>query len=274
VPGTFGTGTIPATGAGTRMMWYPAKAALHAGRVDGNQWNDANVGEHSVAFGPDTKASNFAATAMGNNTTAASNHSLSLGRWNDANTSQDNTLLVVGNGSNPAAGGSRSDALVLDQSGNLEISGSLIENSDRRLKEQIQPLGKGTLGKLGEIRPVRFRFKNERTHPAGQQLGLVAQDVQKEFTALVSEGTDGDLSVSYSKFTAVLLKGLQEQQSQIEGQRTRIEKQQATIDSLRTRLQQIESLQKRVARLEAQSGRRTAQPVSNTPAPEPPKRKE
>ena len=36
VPGTFGTGSIPASGEGVRMMWYPAKAAFRVGRVIGN----------------------------------------------------------------------------------------------------------------------------------------------------------------------------------------------------------------------------------------------
>src|SRR6056297_788060 len=62
VPGTFGPTTpadsIPAAGAGTRLMWYPAKAAFRAGRVglfkDGTQWNATKVGDYSVAFGVDT----------------------------------------------------------------------------------------------------------------------------------------------------------------------------------------------------------------------------
>lgn len=46
--GEFGTGVIPVEGAGTRMMWYPAKAAFRAGQIglnkDGTQWNNSNVG--------------------------------------------------------------------------------------------------------------------------------------------------------------------------------------------------------------------------------------
>jgi len=44
--GTFGEGGIPAEGEGTRLMWYPGKAAFRAGRVLGveGQWDDTNVG--------------------------------------------------------------------------------------------------------------------------------------------------------------------------------------------------------------------------------------
>jgi len=308
--GTFdGSGSIPATGGGTRMMWYPDKAAFRAGRVglgsSGDEWNDGNVGKESVAFGVNTTASGEgavamgrfttasgegatatgfeaeasgiyatamgstpnasgfsstamglgttasaeAATALGQFTTAATVASLSIGIYNDANRGNDDgdpstgPLFVVGNGEP----GTFSDALVLGGGGNMTIAGTLTEDSDRRLKEQIQPLGEGTLKKLGEIRPVRFRFKNERTHPSGEQLGLIAQDVRKEFPALVSEGSGGTLSVSYSKLTAVLLKGLQEQQG-------RIEAQQKEIDALRSanaaQEEKIGALEQRLSALE------------------------
>ena len=49
--GEFGvTGVIPATGAGTRMMWYPTKAAFRVGYVDGTQWDDGNIGDYSTAL--------------------------------------------------------------------------------------------------------------------------------------------------------------------------------------------------------------------------------
>src|SRR5437773_7540934 len=51
--GTFGSGVIPVTGPGVRLMWYPRKAAFRAGRV-GTQWDDANVGDFSVALGENT----------------------------------------------------------------------------------------------------------------------------------------------------------------------------------------------------------------------------
>lgn len=346
VPGTYledGTenDSIPAEGAGTRLMWYSAKAAFRAGRVGvgptkGDVWDADSVGSGSVAFGVDTKASGtdatamgyrttasgvtatamgetttasadhgtamgslttasgeiatamgskttaegpvtlatgiettasgfvatamgnqtiasgYAATAMGRKTTAATDQSLSIGQCNSANQSEDATLLVIGNGTYSGGNVSgvcddRSDALVLDESGNLTISGTLTENSDRRLKTQIEPLGSGTLQKLGELRPVRFEFRNQKTHPSGTQVGLIAQDVRKEFPALVSKGSGGYLSLAYPKMAAVLLKGIQEQQTTVEQQRARIE-------SLKARVDRLERLRKRVAKLESRSG--------------------
>ncbi|WP_263792507.1 hypothetical protein [Salinibacter sp.] len=87
VPGNLNFTTpadsIPAEGAGTRLMWYPAKAAFRAGRVgrnkDGTQWDAAKVGTYSTAFGVDTKASSFAATAMGTQTTASGPDATAMG---------------------------------------------------------------------------------------------------------------------------------------------------------------------------------------------------
>ncbi len=344
VPGTSrpenpNNSSIPATGSGTRMMWFPSKAAFRAGKVglkrDGAQWNPSKVGFYSTAFGVDTEASADAATAMGRQTTASgksatamgrettaegpratamgwkttadgisstamgrstkasgatttamgfgttasgtlaiamgdettasgntatamgertiasSPTSLSIGSYNQANRLVDGTLFVVGNGNSRT----RSDAMRLDENGNLTISGRLNQNSDRRLKTDIQSLGDSILSKLTELRPVRYEFRNQQTHPSGQHIGLLAQDVRKEFPRLVSEGAGGYLSLAYPKLSAVLVKGLQEQQAQIERQKTQLAEKEEQIDQLRAQQQEIEQ---RLTALESSTPSRAA----------------
>jgi len=77
--GTFGSGSIPATGGGTRMMFYPGNAAFRAGNVSGTQWDDANIGNYSTAMGDSTTASGLYSTAMGQNTIASGSRSTALG---------------------------------------------------------------------------------------------------------------------------------------------------------------------------------------------------
>ncbi len=73
-------GDPPATGAGTRMMWYPDKAAFRAGYVDGTQWDKASIGPYSFASGYNTIASgSLHAFASGGSTTASENYSIALG---------------------------------------------------------------------------------------------------------------------------------------------------------------------------------------------------
>ena len=91
--GATGIGAIPTTGAGTRMMWYPRRAAFRAGGINGVQWDDANIGDYSfasgnnniangaysTAFGLINTASGFGSTSFGNSTTASGDGSVSMG---------------------------------------------------------------------------------------------------------------------------------------------------------------------------------------------------
>lgn len=78
--GTYGSGaTMGSPGAGTRMVWYPNKAAFRAGYVNGTQWDDANIGTYSVAMGGDTTASGLASTAMGDATIASGSVATAMG---------------------------------------------------------------------------------------------------------------------------------------------------------------------------------------------------
>ncbi len=82
VTGTFDSGQDidnEITGAGTRMFFYPRKAAFRAGYVAGNQWNNSNIGDYSVAMGLSTIASGDESTAMGLWTTASGNVSTAMG---------------------------------------------------------------------------------------------------------------------------------------------------------------------------------------------------
>jgi hypothetical protein len=101
--GSFGAGTIPVSGAGTRMMFYPRKAAFRAGRVFGNQWDDANIGEDSTATGVNTRASGFYSVAMGNATTASGTASIALGESTSATA---NYATAIGSGNTASGVGS------------------------------------------------------------------------------------------------------------------------------------------------------------------------
>ncbi len=76
---TLGSGNIPIEGAGTRFMWYPAKAALRAGLATEGQWNDPNIGLYSTALGCELTASGLGSTAVGYMTTASGTASTAMG---------------------------------------------------------------------------------------------------------------------------------------------------------------------------------------------------
>ena len=87
-------GDPPAVGAGTRMMWYPDKAAFRAGNSGGMYWDKDSIGVYSVAMGTHTKAKGFCSTALGNTTFATGENATSMGAQTNAS---GHTSIAMGN---------------------------------------------------------------------------------------------------------------------------------------------------------------------------------
>ncbi|MEZ4857614.1 MAG: tail fiber domain-containing protein [Flavobacteriaceae bacterium] len=105
--GTFGAGaTLALSGAGTRMFFYPRKAAFRAGNVTATQWNDANIGDYSIAMGRSTTASNTYDVAIGFGSIASGSYSTALGWASGASGAYSMSL-----GQNSVASGWSSTAL-------------------------------------------------------------------------------------------------------------------------------------------------------------------
>jgi hypothetical protein len=83
VSGTHGSGAaIEINGAGTRMFFNPRKGAFRAGRVDGlnaTAWDDANLGNFSIALGSNVEASGDYSIALGFGSIATGYNSFSVG---------------------------------------------------------------------------------------------------------------------------------------------------------------------------------------------------
>jgi hypothetical protein len=72
-------GNPAVSGAGTRMMWYPNKAAFRAGTVLGSGWDRDGIGNYSFAAGFNATASGRSATSFGENNKATGSYSFSAG---------------------------------------------------------------------------------------------------------------------------------------------------------------------------------------------------
>ena len=115
--------------------------------------------------------------------------------------------------------------------GDLWVDGVLNTPSDIRLKTKIETLT-GVLEKIDQLRGVRYEFKDQQKYASGPQVGLIAQELQKVYPELVSQGADGYLAVSYSQLTGVLIQAVKEQQQQM-----KLTKQE--IDLLKKQMQQV-----------------------------------
>jgi|GEM_PF-2598029 len=128
--------------------------------------------------------------------------------------------------------------------GNVRANGAVLL-SDKRYKKDIVALSE-VLPLLMQLEGVyhhwdtaaypEMNFSTERT------IGVVAQEIQKYFPELVTEGPDGFLGVEYSKFTAVLLEAIKEQQRLIDAQNQNNEKQQYEIDQLMEEVKQLKNI--------------------------------
>lgn len=80
----------PAQGPGTRLLWYPNKAAFRAGTVSATQWDETNIANYSVAFGQNNTASGTHSTITGGlNNTASGARSTVIGGQNNTASGTD-----------------------------------------------------------------------------------------------------------------------------------------------------------------------------------------
>ena len=104
--------------------------------------------------------------------------------------------------------------------GDLAATGNIIAyvSSDERLKTHISPL-ENSLEKLKRLSAVDFLWKD---HSKGwgkktpQDIGLLAQEVEKEFPSLVGEMADGYKGIRYDRLVPVLVDSIKTQDKKIE----------------------------------------------------------
>jgi methyl-accepting chemotaxis protein len=119
--------------------------------------------------------------------------------------------------------------------------------SDQRLKQNIHPLDK-SLAKVVQLRGVSFEWKDKVPDTSVQDVGLIAQEVEKVVPEVVSTDGKGYKSIAYGKLTAVLVEAVKEQQQLIEQKNNKIATLEATMQQ---KTATIAEQQDRIATLEA-----------------------
>ena len=263
--GTYNSGTIPATGEGARMMWYPRKAAFRAGWAWDTGWDDASVGPYSVALGLAPIASGFAATAVGNAVIARGANSVALGYFSTASGERSFAL-----GSNASTNGHRGAFVYGDSSGStvsasvpnefvaraaggvrffsdsaMTLGVALAANgtswaaiSDRNQKEDFQPVDGGAILKNIAALPVTsWRYRND--HSGQRYIGPVAQD----FHALFGLGTDTTIAtLDVDGVSLAAIKALEARTAEL---MTQVERLTAANEELRRSIEELKKDDKR-----------------------------
>ena len=143
------------------------------------------------------------------------------------------SFTILSYGQNVAADqvgpSSDSDLLTLAL-GQVTVNGDLTLASDMRLKSNILTLG-STISRLLEIDGKSYTFNNS----GEKSIGVLAQDIQKQFPDLVKERKDGMMTVNYQGLIPVLINAFKEQQIQLE-------KMAEEKKSLEARIEKLEAL--------------------------------
>jgi hypothetical protein len=136
----------------------------------------------------------------------------------------------------------------LELNGNFTGSGTQTYTSDQRLKKDIQPLGENILGKIESLEGVSYYWRKDefpkKNFSDDQQIGLIAQELESQFPALVKTNDDGYKAVNYNGFTAVLLQAVKELNAKVEKLESENQKLQAELSasaSNRTEIDQLKS---------------------------------
>jgi len=125
--------------------------------------------------------------------------------------------------SNDAAGASEVSYMTLDTSttggGDLTVKGDVIAYgapSDRKYKENIKPI-ESALDKAMQLQGVTFDWKDsESILDIKEDIGFIAQDVEKVLPELVRDSGKGNLSLRYQGITPILLEAIKELKAEIE----------------------------------------------------------
>lgn len=172
--------------------------------------------------------------------------------------SGDAKLYIAYNSGTPLIGGNFATSRIginrMPTTYTLEVGGTIWANgasisagsttwSDERYKTHVIPLN-NALNHILMLQGVEFEWRQadfpDLNFPKGNQIGVIAQEVEKILPQLVYTGPDGYKSVSYEKLTPVLIEAIKEQQKIIE-------KQQSEIDKLRNEFEQLKSLMQSMA---------------------------
>jgi hypothetical protein len=98
--------------------------------------------------------------------------------------------------------------------GTAYLDGTLYQSSDMRLKQHVKPISH-VLDRLKNLSGYTYEWKDS-SKSSQEQIGLLAQEVEKQFPQLVATNEKGMKSVAYANMVPILLQAIKEQQQQMD----------------------------------------------------------
>jgi len=171
-----------------------------------------------------------------------------VARFHNSNTGTTSKGLIIQTGPNVNPNSSVYYALFLDGNGTniggVRGNGSggtlYSTTSDRRLKQNIKTFESG-LATLEKVRPTIYQTKS---NPDQDEIGFIAQELQKVIPHIVAGNPNGDpdqdpMTVDYGRITPVLVAAIQEQQEIISTLTQRLNDQEQQFELLKAQVAHI-----------------------------------
>jgi len=152
-------------------------------------------------------------------------------------------VVLAGEGGNVGIG-TTEPASKLAVCGTIAYTALSVGCSDRRYKENVQPLS-GALANVLKTDGVWFDWKTDefpnKNFPDGRHFGFIAQDMEKQYPEIVHTDDDGYKSIDYGKFTPVLVEAIKEQQSMINEQKEWIENAKVQFENQQQQINELKA---------------------------------
>ena len=120
----------------------------------------------------------------------------------------------------------------LDVTGYVRANGSRL-TSDARWKENINPI-KDSLDLISQLRGVTYEWI-DKSKGEGQQLGVIAQEVEEVFPEVVHTDSQGYKSVEYSKLVVPLIEAVKALKTENEALKSALKHLNARLERLEQR---------------------------------------
>ena len=243
--GSTALGVSTASGASSFSLGYLSTASGNLSIASG--WASTASGSISSASGVHSTASGDFSTASGIDITSRAYACVSIGKFNDSIASSNTTtwvstdpIFIIGNG---AASSSRSNAYVFYKNGNATMAGTLVQNSDRRLKRDFTPLS-NPLDKVLKINGLHY-YWSDADRSKNLQTGVIAQEVQAVMPELVEADNKGILSVNYNGIIPYLIESIKILKKENDDLKAKVSK----MDALQAKVDELDALKAEVEKI-------------------------
>ena len=124
---------------------------------------------------------------------------------------------TIDNSNTISAGGASVSGRLLFDGTNLLVAGDVIafSTSDKRFKNNIKPI-KNPIDKILQIGGYTFNWNKKQNTYNGNDIGVIAQEIEKVLPEVVTKRDDGFRAVKYDKIVPLLIEAIKDQQKQID----------------------------------------------------------